>query len=603
MLDAELRGGREKHRSTRFITISGPVAAGDTRQRNSRTSTNPSSFQPIATFSTFGLKQPFNPMTPSSLGARFPLDNAPPLPTIIPNASAAFARPRPHPLTLMPQGQRVTVFQRHNRAPTLILRLSDTDLPSPSTIMGHTALELEREDPKSPPMSVGSSMDTKVSPIAKSVASAPLPLLARRISAARGSGYGPVFPAPSVTRNWSTSTADAARSRARPSAQELPRYMRSNAYAGRARVMSASSLASDSLDVVQDLSSRFSSIPPRVTTRAPPRYDGAGHGYGYGYDNAYGNVPEERADTARGLERDNSGKSTGSVSRGTGSAKRKPPPVIRASMLPPLDVPPPRAGIEATAYPISPPDTLFGSEFAPYRGPAEFDRDPRASAALTLPESIHSGQWMSPGGSAGPASPPDVEAYRRGPPTAPTPITASDRALASAGATEMEIPWLINTELADETETAWRNSLSVPYSAVAPSSIASPPGEYARGESVLGALAPPRTRIKSIGRAPRRRTPTPTSVSFSRDSVAPTVEELPVDAVERASRRASAATARSGRSGKSSRSGRSVLVKSRAGSDAARAPAGATLTRQDSGVLGKEDQEYVRRSFIEADGR
>ncbi|THH17978.1 hypothetical protein EW146_g2926 [Bondarzewia mesenterica] len=456
ILDTELRG-IDKHQSTRFITISGPhiLTAGDneTRRRHSRfmlpsTFQQPavSSLQPVATFTSLNVKQPLTTYTPSNQdGLRSHANDTPIMPMAPPLARQ---RPRPNPLTLVPEGQRVAVYQGQGLAPTLVLRLSNNTLPSPSTMMANTGIGAS---------SMRSSIDTKVSPMVKSIASAPL--LTRSLSRGRTS----LSHTDSVLRTYHTSAGDSFRDREQP-----PRYLRHNAYVGRDRVMSASSLASDSLDVVQDLSSRFSSIPPRVTGKSPlSMYSAASE-------------PAEKHDVSGALNRARSSKST--VSRG-GSARRKPPPAVRTSMLPPGEVLPDNLqsvqtadkgrrdrqydGLAAAGYPLSPPYTpapptaiesaVFSDEdLSMYDSQDYSERDNRRSSTLqTRPESMHSGQWMASSGSAAPTWTPDVEAYRAGPVRRAGNASTDRSVLAASESTDMlEISWLVNPEIGNEVDVS-----------------------------------------------------------------------------------------------------------------------------------------------------
>ncbi|KAI0049550.1 hypothetical protein FA95DRAFT_1556856 [Auriscalpium vulgare] len=374
-------------------------------------------------------------------------ETRPPMPSLQPGTQHPYAAQEQD----RTQGRLVTVARTHGRAPTLILRLSSSGFPSPSTM----AASVTGHSPTSP-TSVYSVRDTRTFPLtAPSSPTEPLPALPSR----------------------------------------------------RARPLSASSLTSDSR--VRELSARFTGLPPRVTGKAR----GSILGMPMLQDD-----PDPRG---AALRRDDSGRigaellrgyserSDTSTTRGTrslsrgGSSKRKPPPAIRASMLP---------------------DALATGDSRLGMG-AGAGADP-SSVVYSPTNRPTSGQWVADARRASkPVAPViDAQGFRRG--------RRSQRSgHSSAGV--FNIDWIANPPLPEEAITV--------------------------------ALGQGQGRIKSVGHAPRRRTPTPSLHSaFTRASVAPEeVVEFPVNAAQRVS--AEAVEAR------------------------------LMLTRQDSEVLSFEEAEMMRR--------
>ncbi|TFY72564.1 hypothetical protein EVG20_g434 [Dentipellis fragilis] len=493
--------------ATRQITISDPQLVSSSMLERDGASGRPM-LQPIA---TFGQRNRLSMQTqttnatgtyPSNSTFTSPMSDAPapPLPSLalaIP-ATAAEARPRPRKLNLnhrrststdrgdgahgrraradaRPAAVRQQPAQpRHHHGHGLLARLA-----------GRRARRRQLPTPTAQPSAYP----------CPSLYSCPCPMPEEEQEQYLEQGYEPDLPSPK------------------------PRY----AYTGaRGRVLSASSITSDSLDYVRNLSSSFTSLPPRVTGK----YRGSVLGVVADQDEG----PDPRG---AALERDTSGRSAQSSMSRSSSVKRKPPPAYEETLA--ADAREAELGAEEDGN-----DSDTGID--------ETDAVRRVRAMSE--NSVHSGQWVSSSVRDSARTAMDVERYRRGTTTSlasvlKTPGTAGTMGTMgtspdTAGA--LEIDWIANPEVVSETDEAWQRSQQR------------------------------RSKIKSMGRAPRHRTPPPTTVVFSRESVVAETEEMPLDAME-----------------KVANSARSTLV---------RKDSSVTLVRKDSGVLGVEDTEFVRRSLI-----
>ncbi|KAI0061233.1 hypothetical protein BV25DRAFT_1827110 [Artomyces pyxidatus] len=454
------KGPRTRMTSTRRINISGPVLVDTTIAQRISQMKPLDSAQPIATFSARAI--PADKTTLGSPTDSDPLSRGPSQRTSIvafdlppPRKRDDFLRPpRPRSLSLSDSKQRVTVARGQGRAPTLILRLSEIDFPTPSSI-------------------------------AESFSNQPMPVTAP----ANATSY-----AKRVSRSFSPPMLTA----------PVKQYSRQkNAYLGRERVLSASSLASDSLDVVRDLSARFSGLPPRVTLRSMAR----------------------RSTLAPTSEEDDGPEAIGAAllhksskrSLSPGGAKRKPPPEVRASMLP--DLGPSTAVTE---------EELVES---PVMQSPEYEREMDGNDNSGL-RRMSSGQWITAGVSEDRETPAlDAQGYRRGRRSQRSQRDSqrSPRDPKRGSSTVFDIDWITGPAAEEEGEREWH-------------------------------------RIKSVGYAPQRKTPTPSIKSgVSRDSVAAERVGLPEDALKKLEK----------------------LDRTRA----------SRLARKDSGVLSQEEAEYVRRTY------
>ncbi|KAA1472003.1 hypothetical protein DENSPDRAFT_838136 [Dentipellis sp. KUC8613] len=505
--------------ATRQITISDPQLVSSSMLERDGANGRPT-LQPIATFGQHNRLSAQTQTTnatgtyPSNSTFTSPMSDAPapPLPPLalaVPPIPAE-ARPRPRKLDLnhrrSTSTDRVTVHTVDGRAPTLVLRLSDDNLPNPETVMG---MGYSRGSPAAERGAGNVRRRSSFDADAKSTRPESAYSAYTDGGAERVSMPQPVFmPVPMPAQEQE------ARDPEPDLSAPQPRY----AYTGaRGRVLSASSITSDSLDYVRNLSSSFTSLPPRVTGK----YRGSVLGVV---------ADQEEGPDPRGapLERDTSGRSAQSSMSRSSSVKRKPPPAYEETL----------AADER--------DAELNAEEGAYASDNGSDETDAVRRVRALSESsVRSGQWVSSSVRDSARTAMDVERYRRGTSVASvlkTPGTAGTMGSSPDTAGALEIDWIANPEVKSEADEAWQRSQQR------------------------------RSKIKSVGRAPRHRTPPPTAVVFSRESVVAETEEMPLDAVE-----------------KVANSARSTLVKR---------DSSVTLVRKDSGVLGVEDTEFVRRSLI-----
>jgi len=264
----------------------------------------------------------------------------------------------------------------------------------------------------------------------------------------------------------------------------------------------------------------------------------------------------------------------------SGSNKRKPAPAVRSSMLQHTAALPAsqstavgrRVGI---GYP-TPPDSPT-PENSELDNSASGEEDGASNHGGNSPESVHSGQWVASNARRPsiPMSQADVEAYRSGrtsearPAVSPTAVRRAREHPAYESSSTLEIDWIMDPEATSEAEEAWRSA-----------------------SAKMG-------RIKSVGRAPRHRTPdpTPTHSAFSRGSVVVEKIDMPMDAVERIrdSHQASEFT-RKDSDVLGDEDAEKIDIPIDAVERIVDSQQTLALTRKDSGVLGDEDAEYVRRS-------
>jgi len=303
------------------------------------------------------------------------------------------------------------------------------------------------------------------------------------------------------------------------------RYKRSNSYVPGMRAMSTDSTTSDSLEVVHKLAAQFPGLPPRVTGkfRESVRSD-------YNWEHEYSDHSVSRETSTKTYR---SGSSLANmISRKDSLAKRKPEPMLvtgadaasRATSR--NHSTRAEAGHEVSYYlqgddtAVSSPYTQVSSSFGfgsrqesfaetpateghnPFIGD---DVTPPSSKSQTFAsseygdgsgESIRSAQWIATASRAQRAMAVDIDAYRSGagpvpktlsqtPPEAPTTPDSSEENRVTS--TALSMPWLPDANDVQAQREEWsRNDLA---------------------------------RIKSVGNAPRRTTPTPTHVGFSGVSV------------------------------------------------------------------------------------
>lgn len=144
--------------------------------------------------------------------------------------------------------ERVTIHYEQGHAPTLEMRFSALDLPCAVVLA---------EDTKSRPQSEWRTSGTPPSARMLSITEYP------NEPSSFSRDFPIASPKPVAMPRLSTSTDAKNTETSAP-----PHYMRDNSYAGHARIMSAASFASDSLDVIRDLASRFPGLPPRVTGKS-----------------------------------------------------------------------------------------------------------------------------------------------------------------------------------------------------------------------------------------------------------------------------------------------------------------------------------------------
>ncbi|KAI0315294.1 hypothetical protein OF83DRAFT_365126 [Amylostereum chailletii] len=394
--------------------------------------------------------------------------------------------------------QRVTVSRGRGRAPTLILRLSDMDLPSPATMVAEYK---RRPSSFEFPRVAESGRDTPASMYSYTrdrTLSEPL--------------IPPMPPIPSP-----------------PPA--VPSKFR-NSFLGR--------------------------IPGRPTLRVQPDVPRAAT-----FKSPLSVTSPESAQSPDPLE--------GSLLPRRTSSKRKPVPPVRASMyLQQTDhmspISPPELSARPAAFPIAPDSAGLPWPRSGSTGSSTRLSLARDSLVLASPaDSVLSGQWIS-------SQPRKAQVQMQNIPLPPHPKLSPARVSPteppgqlrrqpSAGEKDerrvistntLDIDWISNPDIAHENEEALKRART--------NSPVRPPATR-RGTSMS---------LLGVGHAPRRLTPTPTSVAFTRTSVAVEQGELPT----------------------SPRSVVNVMRKS------SRFSVGAsTLARQDSGVLGPEDAEYVRRQY------
>lgn len=559
-------------------------------------------------------------------------------------------RPRLSPLTISRYGERVTIYQGVNRPPTLVMRMSDT-FPSPQTLLASTSINTGKSpffaNPSKPsgPKSTG-------------------PLSSTYTGTVVDSKLGTSSPDPSSGMKLRDSTAiwhTHYKQQTSFGSGDVP--IITSTMRPRERVFSASSLASDSGEIVRSLSNRFSGLPPRITGK-------------YRGSMVLGAVADDSEASEELLARQKSGSTTNSgtsrVSRG-GSARRKPPPALRDSMLSPGPGPRPGPGTTQTLSP--PPDSpsVFSTNEEEWGrqndGTADFDpRDNRRSSIALSSEHVNwsqvangaraagnrdsiraSGQWATV---AVPLSPSDVQSVTSGQSgrtpidvnryrvskSAPTRTPLSAEALAARGvympssavgfvkpgSSPLSVPpmgssvsppqqsVLTRSSKSSHTNTLdieWLSNPSMPHETEATTANAVEKGASSRGSSasrgtrssagIGGRPTVTMVRGVSVGQVPRRKTPTPTNTMFSRGSIAAEVETPSPTSTGSMSARGefpfdSQYSLNAGAEG-----GMGVGVGSRKRSATTGSGAGtARLQRKDSEVLGDEDREMVRRSWL-----
>jgi hypothetical protein len=302
------------------------------------------------------------------------------------------------------------------------------------------------------------------------------------------------------------------------------RYKRSNSYTPEARPMSSDSLASDSLEAVRDLAAQFPGLPSRVTRK----FHGSIQGDDYEWEDEY---------PVHGVSRETSTKTyrsehslTNMVSRSSSLAKRKPPPQLDINAADAASKAPSQndsmraeAGHEVSHYfqgddtAASSPYTQVSSSFGfgsrreslvetpatdhghnPFIGdaaPPSSKSQTSASSEYGSGESIQSAEWLATALRGQRVKVVDLEAYRSGAgPVSKAEArslsdvhTAPDNSENRMASPTLSMPWLPNANDVKAKREEWsRNDLS---------------------------------RIKSVGSAPRKVTPTPAYAGFSGVSI------------------------------------------------------------------------------------
>jgi len=298
--------------------------------------------------------------------------------------------------------------------------------------------------------------------------------------------------------------------------------MRENSYVGHARVMSAQSLASDSLDVIRDLAGRFPGLPPRITAKSSDTLLIAD----YDLEDEYPVVGVSRQSSVKTFKSGEGFASTiNAISRSNSLAKRKPvPPVPRIHTA--------GSNREATSMHTSmhtstehehsdhlkdddavtpSPYKQESSSFSSIRrvssvgtadvedNPFMYDDTPSVDIGSSengrcSSESVPPAEWLGTASKNQSTMSVDIEAYRNG-------VGRASQALSDApterghfgtriaSTTSLEIPWPIH--VADADFEAGRETWS---------------------KKDL-------TRIKSVGKAPKKMTPTPKHAEFLRESI------------------------------------------------------------------------------------
>ncbi|KIM74083.1 hypothetical protein PILCRDRAFT_14728 [Piloderma croceum F 1598] len=416
-----------------------------------------------------------------------------------PNASPTMQTP-----TLRPQ--RVTVNYLEGQAPMLEMRFSslDMDIPSPSAISENAKFRYPSD---ASGLSIASAFPNVASTYLQNPPQAMLrPVLARSRTVEMRS-------------------------------TKKHRYKRSNFYTPEARPMSSDSLASDSLEAVRDLAAQFPGLPSCVTGK----FHGSVQGDDYEWEDEYSVHGVSRETSTRTYRSERS--LTRMVSRSNSLAKRRPPPQLDINAADAASKAPSQndsmradAGHEVSHYlqgdgtAASSPYTQVSSSFGfesrreslvetPVTDPGHNpfigdDAAPPSSKSQTFAsseygggsgESIRSAEWLATASRGQRVKAVDIEAYR----SVAGPVskaearslsdvrTAPDKSENRMASPTLSMPWLPNANDVRAKREGWsRNDLA---------------------------------RIKSVGSAPRRVTPTPTSAGFSGVSIL--VERTEADAL------------------------------------------------------------------------
>lgn len=475
-LDDELRGQtREKgwRRSGLKLLISNPRNSTFRRLSTSQAAFNDNARAPtVAANRSNATIASFNNLNKSATGYQ--------------TANYSWSNDYPGAQAVNSRAQRVTVHYANGQAPTLEMRFSALDMPSPAVLA---------EAVKSRPQSEWLTANTR--------ATARLSLTnAFKREVSDSSQHSISRPTP--TRSQTTQGLTSA---------DRQRYKRNNSFVRHESVMSAESLASDSLEVVRDLAGRFPGLPSRVTGKSP---SGESVINGYNSDDGYPVMGVSRHPSY------NKGHKTGqslastvnTISPSNSLTKRKPVPSI-----PRLETV--RASAQTVAvyvdedhevsYDFKGSDTVASSPYSQVSSP--FGTTSRRVSTIGTPdtdaqnpfsydnsalpsgkseafedgnngsgESVNSAQWLATASRAKRAQAVDIAAYRAGIKTSKTASPTYSEALSERGEfgnritsdNSVEIPWLTN----DDAES-----------------------------------------IKGVGKAPRKTTPEPTHVGFSRKSI------------------------------------------------------------------------------------
>jgi len=391
--------------------------------------------------------------------------------------------------------QRVTVNYMKGQAPMLEMRFSslDMDIPSPSALSENANL---RYPSGASGLSIGSAFPDVVSTYLQN----PPQVVLR----------------PGLARSRSTLEMGSTKKH---------RYKWSNSYTPEARPMSSDSLASDSLKAVRDLAAQFPGLPPRVTQK----FHGSVQGDDYEWEDEY---------PVYGVSRETSTKTYRSeyslmnmVSRSNSLAKRKPPPQLDISAAGASKAPSQNdsmraeAGHEVSRYlqgddtAASSPYTQVSSSFgfesrreslvetpATDPGHNRFISDdvaPPSSKTQTFAsseyggsgESIRSAKWLATASRGQRVKAVDLEAYRSG----------------AGPASKAETRYLTEVRTApDNSETQMASPTLLMSWVPNANDVRAKREEWSRNDLV---------RIKSVGSAPRKMTPTPTYAGFSTVSI------------------------------------------------------------------------------------
>ena len=402
--------------------------------------------------------------------------------------------------------QRVTVHHEQGQAPTLEMRFSTLDIPSPTALSESADLRY---------LSGASEFSsTSTDP-------------------------GVVYHLQSPPKAMSRSAFPRTRSIADIGSTERHRYKRSNSYVPRARAMSADSLASDSLEAVRNLAAQFPGLPPRVTGKAR----GSILGDYYSDDEYPVNGMSREPSTKTYRSEKSSSSMIPTISHSSSLKKRKPAPVLswletsgnaidRAASR--NNSTRAEAGHEVSHYlpgddsAASSPSTQVSSSFeygsriqssvgtpaTENHNPFMYDEAfPPSSKSQTIAsseyggtnrESIHSAEWLATASRGKRTMAVDIEAYRRGvgratktvsqaPSEAPSVRDSFGDKLVPSDI--LPVPWLGNVGGVQGQREAWsRTDLA---------------------------------QIKTVGSVSRKTTPTPTNVAFVATSVS--VEQTDIE--------------------------------------------------------------------------